>query len=226
MKLPLLFLLALLGPAALINAGETADLGNDLTYLRVHSLAEAAPLLHSALAVKRSCVLDLRYASASQESLAALRTALAGHPTDSRLFILVSPSTPTAVSDIIKSDTMGAQITLGVPGSTPSPRIAVRTDVAADRRAYEAFDHGTPLDDLISGKVDKDRFDEAALVKEFKNGNTEAEPPPAPDPTQLKDGTETTGTGDSPATPGELLKDRVLQRALHLHQALLALKVR
>ncbi|MSU45657.1 MAG: hypothetical protein EXS42_00655 [Lacunisphaera sp.] len=92
----------------------------------------------------------------------------------------------------------------------------VQTAAAADRRAYDALETGTPLATLISGKVEKDRFDEATLVKEFKNGNPDASPPPLPDPTALK----------SAAAPEKLvpLTDRVLQRAVHLHRAGLVLR--
>jgi hypothetical protein len=52
-------------------------------------------------------------------------------------------------------------------------------------------------------------------MEEFKNGNADAAPPPAPDPTEAKDGAAET----KPEPP----VDRVLQRAVHLHRALLAL---
>ena len=75
---------------------------------------------------------------------------------------------------------------------------------------------GTPVETLISGKIEKDRYDEATLVQEFKNGNPEAAPPQPPDPTAAK-------ATDAPAKP-PVLVDRVLQRAVHLHAARLALR--
>ena len=171
----------------LAGAAEPPDLGYNLSYLRVHSLADATPQLQSALAVNHSCVLDLRYATASDESIAALRTALAAHPSDSPLFILIGPATPSNVLGAIDPPAHGSFITLGIAGSQPAPRIMVRTDAETDRLAYDAFDHGTPLADLISGKIDKDRYDEATLVHEFKSGNPEPEPPLSPDPTKAKD---------------------------------------
>jgi hypothetical protein len=217
------FFLFLILPA-LILAGEPTDLGNNLAYLRVHSLTEAAPALQSALAVKHACVLDLRYATANDESIIALKTALEGHPAESPLFILVSPETPAALVGAISPSTKLMVVTLGVVGSQPSPKITVKTDAETDRRAYEAFDKGTPLTELISGKIDKDRYDEATLVHEFKNGNTEAEPPLTPDPTKSKGTSIADKTTEPTADVPEPLKDRVLQRALNLHQALLALR--
>jgi len=58
-------------------------------------------------------------------------------------------------------------------------------------------------------------------VHEFKNGHPDAEPPPAPDPTAAKPAGDT--AKETPPVPPT---DRVLQRALHLHRALLALKAR
>jgi hypothetical protein len=193
---------------------EPADLGGNLSYLRVHSLADAAPVLHSALSAKHALVLDLRYTTASEESAGALRSDLAQHPADVPLFILISPATPPGVLGAIHQSST-AFITLGVAGSQPAPKITVKMDAETDRRAYDALDAGTAVEALTSGKIEKERFDEAILVQEFKNGNPEAAPPAAPDPTAVKP-TEAT---DKPAP----LIDRVLQRAVHLHQALLAL---
>jgi len=218
--LPLLFLLL----PALIFAREPTDLGYNLSYLRVHSLAEATPELQSALAVKHACVLDLRYATASDESIEALKTALEGYPAESPLFILVSPETPSALVGAINPSAKPMVITLGTAGSQPSPRITVKTDAETDRRAYDAFDKGTPLTELISGKIDKDRYDEATLVHEFKNGNPDAEPPLTPDPTKSKGVPAADKTTEATQDAPEPLKDRVLQRALNLHQALLALR--
>jgi hypothetical protein len=200
------------------------DLGNNLSYLRVHSLADAAPALQSALSVKHACVLDLRYATASDESIAALRAALAGHPAEAPLFILISPATPASVIAAINPAAPATFITLGIAGSRPSPKITVKTGAEIDRQAYDAFDTGTPIADLISGKIDKDRYDEATLVQEFKNGNTDPEPPLLPDPTKSKSLTGADKSSEPAAGVTQPLKDRVLQRALNLHQALLALR--
>mgnify|MGYP000984374420 CR=1 FL=1 len=71
---------------------------------------------------------------------------------------------------------------------------------------------------VTTGKIEKERFDEATLVQEFNNGNPDAEPPPLPDPTQPK-------LNEAAPVKAPLI-DRVLQRAIQLHRALLALENR
>jgi hypothetical protein len=199
----------------LSSATELTDLGQGLAYLRIHSVAESDAALHKVVPGAGALVLDLRYATAGDDSGAALQAALAGHAAGTPLFILVSPATSPALAAAIRTS---PALTLGILGSVPAPKVVVQADAATDRRAYDALETGTALEKLVSGKLEKERFDEATLVHEFKNGNPDAEPPPPPDPTAPKPA----GTEEKPAP----LTDRVLQRAIHLHRALLALKPR
>jgi hypothetical protein len=201
----------------LSSATELTDLGQGLSYLRIHSVTDSEVALRKVVPGAGALVLDLRYATASDESSAALKSALAGRSPNTPLFILVSPATPPGLGAVISAS---PALTLGASNSLPAPKIVVQTDATTDRRAYDALDAGTPLAKLISGKIEKERFDEATLVQEFKNGNPDAAPIPTPDPTAAK----TAGTPEKePAAP---LVDRVLQRAVHLHRALLAIKSR
>lgn len=190
---------------------ELTDLGQGLAYLRIHSVAESENALRQAVPGAGALVLDLRYATAGDESAAILKSVLAGHPVNPPLIVLVSPATPPALAPAVAS-----ALTLGAPGSVPAPTVVVQTDATTDRRAYDALDTGTPLEQLISGKIEKERFDEATLVHEFKNGNPDAAPAPLPDPTAPR-------PAGAPEKPAPLV-DRVLQRAVHLHRALLALR--
>ena len=211
MFVPVLLALCSLLLAPCSKATELTDLGSGLAYLRIHSLAESEAALRKAVPGASALVLDLRYATTDENSVAALKSALASHPAGAPLFILVSPATSAALAQVVAS-----ALTLGAPGSVPAPKVMVQTDATTDRRAYDALETGTALEILISGKIEKERFDEATLVHEFKNGNPDAEPPPPPDPTAPK----AAGTLEKPAP----LVDRVLQRAVHLHRALLALR--
>jgi len=200
----------------LLSSGtELTDLGQGLSYLRIHSIADSEVALRKAVPGAGALVLDLRYATANDASAAALKSALAGRSANVPLFILVSPATPPVLGPVISAS---PALTLGAGGSLPAPKIVVQTDATADRRAYDALDAGTALAQLISGKVEKERFDEATLVQEFKHGNPDAMPPPTPDPTIAP-------PADAAEKPVTLI-DRVLQRAVHLHRALLALKPR
>ncbi len=212
-RLILLFsALWLLSPAT-----ELTDLGQGLSYLRIHSVADSEVALRKVVPGAGALVLDVRYATVSDESAAILQTALAGRSSNTPLFVLVSPATPAALGPVISAP---PALTLGASGSLPAPKVVVQTDATTDRRAYDALDAGTALEKLISGKIEKERFDEATLVQEFKNGNPDAAPAPTPDPTAPKP------AGDAEKEPPAPLVDRVLQRAVHLHRALLALKPR
>jgi hypothetical protein len=215
------FFSSLLLLAGLTSLGRSApiaatDLGNDLSYLQVNALTGAAQLLPPSLAQPRAVVLDLRYATTDEAGTASLRAALKQHPAGAPLYILLSPDTPPDVVTVV-NQTPGTCFTLGLSSAKSAARIQVRTDAASDLRAYEALAAGTAPSTLISGKITKERFDEATLVQEFKNGNPDAEPPAPPDPTVTKQG------GAEVHQDGPLV-DRVLQRAVHLHQALLALR--
>lgn len=191
------------------RAAEPVELASDLTYLRVHSLVLERETLTATMLKSRALVLDLRYPLDERDAGETLRQELASHPAKPRLYILVSPATPVPVVGAIAGSSVKF-VTLGVKGSKPEPQVAVLQTAEDDRRAYDAHTAGTSLADLISGKLDKERFDEASLVLDFKNGLTDDRPgvPPA------------VKSGDTPAR----LTDRVLQRALHLHRALQALK--
>ncbi len=191
------------------------DLGEDLAYVRVHRVADALPLLDLLNRVQSkssALVLDLRYPLISEADVPALALTLAQRSAPTPLFVLVSPQTPAALVAALAKLPSPA-LTIGVSESRPLPAVVVNQPADVDRRAYDALDGGMSLETLITGKIEKERFDEAELVKEFENGNANAAPPPDPDPTKKAD-----------AEKAPVLTDRVLQRAVHLHRALLALK--
>ena len=195
-------------------ASEPVDLGEGLTYLRVHSFGESADVVKTTITSGRAAVIDLRYASTSVDDAAALDAALSRRNTRNALLILVSPQTPAAFQPTLTAPRPGV-LTLGVDGARPAPSVVVAQSAEVDRRAYDALEGGVKLEELVTGKIDKERFDEASLVKEFQNGHLNAVSPPSPDPS---------------AKPTEekapALTDRVLQRAIHLHRALAALRAR
>ncbi|MDQ5978296.1 MAG: hypothetical protein QG602_1270, partial [Verrucomicrobiota bacterium] len=180
-----------------LPAAAPVELTADLGYLRVHSLVLEREAIASALLKSRALVLDLRYPLDERDAGETLRQELASHPAKPRLYVLVSPATPIPVVGAIASS-QTKLVTLGVKGSRPEPQVVVLQTAADDRRAFDALTQGTSLTDLISGKMDKERYDEAALVLEFKNGQTDANPP--------------VGSSGPAAEKPARLTDRVLQR--------------
>ena len=200
------------------SAAEPADLGQGLTYLRINSLVKSAQDLRGALLRPAPLVLDLRYVADEPAAADALRE-LNSQPAKPKLYVLVSPATPASVAAIL-TKTSTPLVTLGVKDSVPAAQVVVEQTAEADRAAYAALETGTPLVQLVSGRIEKERFDEASLVQEFKNGNLDAHPPTL---------SQVEGRVAGPAKPTEspaVRPDRVLQRAVHLHRALLALKAR
>lgn len=225
------------------SATETTDLGQNLSYLRVHELADVAKAVTSVVPENRALVLDLRYATARDDSAAQLAAALAARTGPAPLLILVAPGTPAPLAAALARLPPGA-VTIGVKESSPAPRLVVAQPAETDRRAHAALDSGLPLAALINGKVEKERYDEASLVQDFSNGSRNPRPPRRPAPGRR----DNSGSGSPPASPGEaapipattaaeatpeahddtapVLTDRVLQRAVHLHRALFAIRPR
>lgn len=208
----LLSLGMLFGWVAIFAAPESADLGEGLAYLRVHSLGESKDTIRQAIQTERALVLDVRYATAAADDVAGFAGLLGPRADRAPLLVLVSPETPATLAAGLERLPRGV-ITLGVTDSRPSPKVIVTQAADVDRRAYDAHDSGMPLESLITGKIDKERYDEASLVREFQNGTPAPNPPPAPDL-----------AAKSPGEKAPVLTDRVLQRAVHLHRALQALR--
>lgn len=200
-------------PAA--RAADPVELAPGLRYLRVHSLEQSDRDLANALSQPTPLVIDLRYV-ADEPAAAHALNALNSHPKNPRLYVLVSPATPPAVAKAV-SETSTPLVMIGIRDSRPAPGVVVDQSAHDDRAAYDALDQGGSLAALVSGKIEKDHFDEAELVKEFKNGNHDARPP-TPGTSGAADANP--GAGKAPAR----MTDRVLQRALHLDHALDALK--
>lgn len=216
----LVFILAVFVCAWRVPAAEPVELIPGLTYLRVTDYTADPARLATAFAAHRPVIVDLRYPPADGAAQFPLSALLAQRPSDSTqaLFLLVSPETPAALAAAIHPLPRGA-VTLGIADSQPAPAVIIAQPADTDRRAHDAWSDEIPLASLITGKLEKERFDEAALVKEFRNGSGATTPVPAPiaDPAAAaaKEGVEV-----------PVLTDRVLQRAVHLHRALLALKPR
>ncbi|HRE80222.1 MAG TPA: hypothetical protein PLN52_04200 [Opitutaceae bacterium] len=220
--LPLLLIgLCLLTVSAGVSAAvEVKDLGDGLSYLRVRSLDKTLP---AALPTSATAI-DLRGTiEATPEALATLRDWLAQTAQRPlRLFLVDSTTRPEILEALERRQRYGVTLAAASPALTTD--IAVNTPLSADQQAREALDHGKPIKDVLAPRVEKRRYDEAAMVRDHASGV------PVPDsPPDLSDATptETAPTATTEPTPPSktpVIFDAVLQRAIHFHRALAGLK--
>jgi hypothetical protein len=98
-------------------------------------------------------------------------------------------------------------VVVGIAGTDFRPDVPVKASAAEERRAYDALDQGAVLTTLLADNPTKVRNDEASLTRDRP-----PEPPAA-----------------TPSDPAAAKRepppmDLTLQRAVHLHRALVALK--
>jgi hypothetical protein len=213
MKSPVLpFALATLG---WLSDGRAAaaplvrDLGQGLLYYRAHHLPGDLPAAGPGARV--ACVLDLRFADGDPAAPAALAAWIGFNATPrTPVLVLANPATSSALLGPLARLDDGGLIVVGPAEAGFHPDIAVNTSPSADRQAYEALDHGTPLAALLSDHPEKPRMDEAELAREHLPDSALAEAGP--------DRKAEPAPAQSPAP------DRVLQRAVQIHRGLVALK--
>ena len=218
----LIVLLALLGVGH--AAPVSRNLGQGLAYHRVHQLPADLPTDEEAR--RQPCILDLRYVHGSGEEAATLAAWLKFHATTrAPVFVLANSDTSAALLAVIAPRGAGANaVVLGAATAEFAPDIALKVSAEIERRAYDAFEHGATADSLITEKPDKPRNDEAKLAKERQTqadyaAAQETTPPPISPAADTAD-SDAAAKPKPPAPP----VDAVLQRAVQLHRALVALK--
>jgi hypothetical protein len=203
------FILALAGIAT--AAPITHDLGQGLTYVHVASLPADLPGQKDL----RACVLDLRYTQGDATAAAALAAWLKFHASArTPVFVLANADTAAPLLEILNPAQLPAgTLTIGRMGNSFTPDIAVHTDADLERRACDALARGTLPASLLQENSGKTRYDEAAIVRQLAGDES-------PDGTARPPQTD---SADKPAPPP--LIDRTLQRAVHVHHGLAALKL-
>jgi len=222
MKIPASFLLTLLALGAAAHAAPLErDLGQGLAYRRVHQLPADLPTTEAER--KQPCVLDLRYVAGDAAVARALAAWLKFHATaHAPVFVLANADTGRALlAPLAGREPAGSVVVIGAAAPGFAPDIAVKISPDAERRAYDALEHGAALESLLVENTDKPRNDEARLAKEH-----------VPDP--AVPASDDTAAGSTPAPPADdkptkpkpspLPVDAALQRAVQLHRTLLALK--
>jgi hypothetical protein len=188
--------------------GRERDLGQGLVYFRVRKLP--ADLPPAEVGRPPPCVIDLRYVRTDSAGAAAFGFWIGARASvRTPVFVLANPETDGALLASARAHaTAGGVLLVGIAGNHFQPDVAVTAAADVEQRAYEAFEKGATIASLLTDHPGKVRYDESSLGKE-----RQAEPA-VPEP-----GVEAA----EPARP-EPVVDPVLQRAVHLHRALVAMK--
>lgn len=175
------------------------DLGQGLVYVRVRELPGDLPAQPAGAAP--ACVIDLRYVAAGRDATAAFAAWLKFRATPrTPVFVLANRDTSPELRRALGESHRGTGIAvIGIPGLDFVPDVPVRAAPEGERAAYDALDQGKPLSVLLTDNPDKERNDEARLVQ-------------APSAVPK-------AAGSKPA-----IVDATLQRAVHLHRTLGALR--
>lgn len=205
-------------PAKSPSSAPPSALGQGLDYLRARTIP--ADLVPERTANRGPLVLDLRFATVGANDGFSVADWLGAHSRpNAPVFVLFNASTqPALVAALAPGYLPVGVITLAPAGTSLPADITVEVNPATDRRAYEAYDNGTTLTALIATPTDKQRFDEAELIRRdaIENATGKAAPASPPAPPPGRPGSR--GRGTPPP-----LVDPLLQRAVQLHRSLLAL---
>jgi len=199
--------LGLLGISSVAATPLERDLGQGLAYYRIHELPADAPV--SLKRRTQPLVVDVRYARAEDDAVATFQSWLKVQAAPrTPVFVLANAQTAPGLRRVLADeDPLPGVIVIGIAAPDFQPDVVVKASAEKERAAYDALEQGGAVAALLVENPDKVRNDEASLSKERP-----AEGAADPAATAAK----------SRATPPPL--DSVLQRAVHLHRALVALK--
>lgn len=200
---------ALMVLAVLWTAGRAAplerDLGEGLGYVRLQELP--GDLIPSDASHVIPSVVDVRYLLADTASANAFEAWLNLRARSrAPVFVLANEATSPQVLQLLSRRAAGSGVVVvGTQAQRFEPDFVVLTTRENERRAYEALAEGASLVSLLTDNPNKVRHDEASLSRDRPDAAT-VEP------------TGKGGTGERPPL------DVTLQRAVHLHRALMALR--
>lgn len=191
--------------AAVHAAPLEKDLGFGLVYLRPRELPADLPPKPAGRVPP--CVVDLRYAKSEGEAAGAFFAWLKERATTrTPVFVLANAETSLAlVQPLVDKPRGSGVVVVGIPSGKFRPHVAAAGSPEAERRAYDALGNGSPVAALLTENPDKVRNDEASLSRDRL---AEAAADAVDD------------AAGKPAPP----IDGALQRAVHLHRSLVALR--
>jgi len=204
-RLPVLFLFV---AVVAVAAPLERELGAGLVYFRVRELPADLPAKPAGRA--GACIVDLRYVQADEAAATAFMAWLKFRAsTHAPVFILANGDTAAALRKPLAEHERGTGIAVvGIATRQFRPDVAVAGTAQNERRAYDALAQGVAPAVLLTDNPDKVRNDEASLSKD-RVAEASA------------DAAEDALAGKKAAPPPV---DVTLQRAVHLHRALVALK--
>ena len=205
MKSLLLFLLT----ASLGFAGsKVEDLGQHLSYLRLHAIPADLPA--STQDSRHPWIVDLRFVTAQSDEARVLQAWVKFNASPaSPVFLLANESTSVSLVAHFLRHPVPEVMVVAPKNANFTPDVEVVVSEKTDKKAYEAYEHGSTIASLTTDFPEKPRVDEETLAKEHIP-DSQAPDVPEEDPKH--------------PTPPPPLIDRVLQRAMHLDQGLLALR--
>ena len=201
----LIFLGLLWMPWLASAAAIERDLGNGLVYVRVHALPADLPSQPSGRIPP--CIVDLRYVETDGDGAAAFAAWLKFRATPrTPVFVIANADTARPLLKLLMAHERDTGIAVvGIPRGAFHPDVVVNAAADEERRAYDALEQGTAIAALLADNPNKVRNDEASLAREV---------PAQPVAEPVEGATKSAST----------LIDSALQRAVHLHRALVALR--
>jgi hypothetical protein len=199
------------------------DLGEGLVYFRISTLPADLPTAEAAR--KQPCVLDVRYVRGDPSAGTALDAWLKFHATSrTPVLLLINAETEaTVLASLAARLPAAGLVVIGTASPGLTPDLVLKITPTEERRAYDALATGATIESLLNDNPTKIRDDEARLVKDYARRPDPAAPTVAPltddYPSAATDSERTTSNKPSVAPI-----DSALQRAVHLHRALKALK--
>lgn len=192
-------------PLWLAAAPLEREIGSGLIYTRVHALPADLPTKPEGRVPP--CVVDLRYVETDADGAAAFAAWLKFRATPrTPVLVIANADTSRALVRVLTHHERGTGIAVvGIPRGAFQPDVPVHATAEEERRAYDALEQGAAIGTLLADNPNKVRNDEASLSKDRL---AEASADAAEAATK------------QPAPP----VDAALQRAVHLHRSLVALK--
>lgn len=199
------FAVAVLTAAFGFAAPIEREVGNGLVYVRVHALPADLPAKPTGRVAP--CVIDLRYVDADADAAAAFGAWLKFRATPrTPVFVLANAETSVPLLKILAVHERGTGIAVvGIERGPFHPDVPVKATPEDERRAYDALEKGSALTALLADLPNKVRNDEASLSKD-----------------RLAEASADAADNSSKNVAPPI--DATLQRAVHLHRALVALR--